>query len=83
MTEDMLKEKIYVNITETDCITVLDVPSTSLSVDSDETPGVLWVGFTHRSRKVENDSWNAYDAIYLVYINLFSDVASKIKIYNW
>lgn len=41
VTEDMLKEKIYVNITETDCITVLDIPSASVSVDSDDAPGVL------------------------------------------
>ncbi|XP_056913206.1 dynein axonemal intermediate chain 4 isoform X1 [Takifugu flavidus] len=41
VTEDMLKEKIYVNITETDCITVLDIRSACVSVDSDDAPGVL------------------------------------------
>lgn len=41
LTEDMLKEEIYVHITETDLITVLDIPSTSVSVESDDASGVL------------------------------------------
>lgn len=40
VTEDMLKEEIYVYITETDLITVLDIPSWSVSVESDDAPGV-------------------------------------------
>lgn len=40
VTEDMLKEEIFVYITETDLITVLDIPSTSVSVESDDAPGV-------------------------------------------
>lgn len=40
VTEDMLKEEILVYITETDLITVLDIPSTSVSVESDDAPGV-------------------------------------------
>lgn len=44
VTEDMLKEEIFVHITETDLITVLDIPSTSVSAKSDEAPGVVWVG---------------------------------------
>lgn len=41
VTEDMLKEDIYVYITETEHITVLDIPSTSVSVESENAPGVL------------------------------------------
>lgn len=41
VTEDMLKEDIYVYITETEHITVLDIPSTSVSVESEDAPGVL------------------------------------------
>lgn len=40
VTEDMLKEEIYVYITETDLITLLDIPSCSVSVESDDAPGV-------------------------------------------
>lgn len=40
VTEDMLKEDIYVYITETEHITVLDIPSTSVSVESESAPGV-------------------------------------------
>ncbi|CAF96668.1 unnamed protein product, partial [Tetraodon nigroviridis] len=40
VTEDMLKEEIFVHITETELITVLDLPSTSVSAESDDAPGV-------------------------------------------
>lgn len=40
VTEDMLKEEIFIYITETDLITVLDLPSISVSVKSDDAPGV-------------------------------------------
>lgn len=41
VTEDMLREEIYVHMTETDLITVLDIPSISVSVNSDDAQGVL------------------------------------------
>lgn len=41
VTEDMLKEKIHVYITETELVTVLDIPSTSVSAESADAQGVL------------------------------------------
>lgn len=40
VTEDMLKEEIHVYITETELITVLDIPSTSVSTESADAQGV-------------------------------------------
>lgn len=41
VTEDMLKEEIHVYITETELITMLDIPSTSVSTESADAQGVL------------------------------------------
>lgn len=43
LTEDMLEEDVTVYITETDSISVLDIPSVSVSAESDDAPEVLWV----------------------------------------
>ncbi|KAM9349995.1 dynein axonemal intermediate chain 4 [Symphorus nematophorus] len=41
VTEDMLKQVIDVYISETDTITLLDIPSTSVSVDADDADAII------------------------------------------
>lgn len=41
VTEDMLKEVIHVYISETDSISLLDIPSTSVSVDADDAEAIM------------------------------------------
>ncbi len=41
VTEDMLKEIIEVCISETDSISLLDLPSTSVSVEADDADDIM------------------------------------------
>lgn len=41
MTEDMLKELVDVYISDTDSISLLDIPSTLVSVDADDAEAIM------------------------------------------
>ncbi len=41
VTDDMLKEVIDVHISETDSISLLDIPNTSVSVDADDAEAIM------------------------------------------
>ncbi|KAM9845029.1 dynein axonemal intermediate chain 4 [Aulostomus maculatus] len=41
VTDDMLSEVVDINITETDAISLLDIPSTSVSVDADDAQTII------------------------------------------
>lgn len=41
VTEEMLKEVIDVYISETDSVSLLDIPSTVMSVDTDESEAIM------------------------------------------
>lgn len=43
VTEDMLKEVVHVSISETDNMSLLDIPSTYVSVDADDAEAIMWV----------------------------------------